>query len=580
MKKDKFRQWASFFLAGSFAASILLTDLAPAAQEETGLIPGEPRKISMDLDNAPVKDVLKIFSQQSGLNFIANKDIESKTVTVYFENVGVQDALDNIMTANNLSYYQEEGSDIFMVYASDSPTPKLLTKVFRLKYSRLSTSPIDVAGQRTVTDLLTSDIPKTSTQSSSSSTTATSTTGGSPSQQSFVQKGIDQLLASLLSPQGKLTVDLPTNSLIVTDTPEKLKRIEDVLRQIDVPTPQVVLEVYVMEVKKDILDNIGIEWGGNDGAIVSATGATLTSGYPFTSGLFKKDLNLPIKDPAFFGLTPSHADTPGGLTTGLLNATNLSATLHFIKTQTDTKILAQPRVLTQNNEAATIRLITNTGISITNVTVTTGAAPVTTATVERAELGISLKMTPQIDQDDSVQLFLEPAISTATPNNFLTGFNVLDPTTRIVRTVARVKDRQTLIIGGLMDTDRRQDRRKVPFLGDAPVFGPAFRYDTTNNADREILIFITPHILKFTDFAAETDLRKDLAAKRMLDSFMGMEMDKLLDTLKEPDKRKSGDRTHEKKNPPAGLKPASPAMDKEMDQTLNLLSFKNTKINR
>ena len=122
--------------------------------------------ISMSFDGALLKDVLLLFSQQSGLNFIASTDVESKKVTVYFENVSPQDALDSIVTANGLAYSKKPGSEIYIVTSASKAgsSEPLITKVIRLKYMRLSDSPLDVGGAVTIQNL------KESSQISSTST--------------------------------------------------------------------------------------------------------------------------------------------------------------------------------------------------------------------------------------------------------------------------------------------------------------------------------------------------------------------------------------------------------------------------
>lgn len=516
----------------------------------------EPARISMDFDGAPVKEVLKIFSQQTGMNFITNKDIEDKTATVHFENVTVEDALNSIMAVNNLSYFQEEGSNIAVVYSADTPNPPLITTIFKLKFTRLSVSPLDVAGDRTITDLLKSEIPEITNATSTSSSSTQTSASKNPNQKSFVQKGVDQMVASLLSPQGKLTLDLPSNSLIITDTPEKLRQIEKVIKKIDVPSAQVLLEVYVMEVKKDILDHIGVDWGGSDGALFDFSGATAATSSPFSTGFLKKTI----------GLSSVVDYSAHDITVGSLGGSNFAATLRLIKDNKDTKILAQPRVLTLNNEAATIQLVSNSGVALTNITVASGSNPVTTATVERAQLGVSLKMTPQIDDDDTIQLFLEPAVSTAVRNTALSSsFNILDPTTRIIRTIARVKNEQTLVIGGLMDNNKFTETRKIPLLGDIPGLGKAFSYEQVNNADREIIIFITPHILRTPDQKYGKGFGKDLAASRMLNAFEAEEMEIKMDAIEALDQKNT--------RPPVQV-------GEEMDKALNNFNPKNTKFNR
>ncbi len=482
--------------------------------------------ISMSFDGALLKDVLLLFSQQSGLNFVASQEVESKKVTVYFENVSPKDALDSIISANGLIYSKKPGSDIYVVTpASKVQTTTLATKVIQLKFMRLSSSPLDVGGQVTISDLTKSSAP------SSSETGA----GGSPGSGGTSDRGADKIVQKLLTPAGKLTMHTHTNSLIITDTPDSIKQIEKVLSELDVPPSQVVLEVHIMEVSKVMASDIGISWGGANGAIVSLSGGARTTSFPFnTGGVFGGKQHLGVGQ--YIGdLTADSAEGTLGVDSGdptsaqtlygLVNAQNLAATLHYIESDSKTKVLARPRVLTQNNEAATIKLVTNAAIGVNAVT-SGGVDGNTTEEAERTDIGVAMRLTPQINSDDTVLLFLEPAISTIAASEFVDG--KADATTRLVRTMARIKDNQTLVIGGLISGQGTTSKRKVPIMGDIPWIGRAFRYDGDDSIDRELLIFVTPHIVRGSSSLgarSATAQGEDLSVKRVLSEFMDKEMD-------------------------------------------------------
>ena len=472
-----------------------------------------PDTISMSFDGALLKDVLLFFSQQSGFNFVSSQEIENKKVTVYFEDVSPKDALSAIMSANGLTYSKKPGSDIYVVYTlpKSNDAFESVTKVIHLKYMRLASSPIDVGGATTIGDL------KTSASTSGSSSSSSASSGGSGV--SNPDKGADRLVARLLSPQGKVAVDINTNSLIVTDTADRVAQIEKVLEELDVPASQVVLEVYVMEINKELLSDVGVEWGGaNDGSLLDFTAGTRTTGFPFTESIFKRQQ----------GVKATTTAASSAMTLGTLSAANFAATLHYLETDADTKILARPRVMTQNNEAATIKLVTNqtTFQSTTATPIGTGGAQAS-VTNERTEVGIILHMTPQINGDDSVALFLEPAVTTVAPSAEFTTNPVLDPTTRLVRTMARVKNDKTLVIGGLLNGNESITKRKLPLLGDLPFVGSAFRYEHTTRKDRELIIFVTPHILHGSTSLGEhsaTSKGRDESLRKALNDFREKEM--------------------------------------------------------
>ncbi len=445
-------------------------------------------KISMDFKEADLKDVLKIFSQQSGLNFIASQSVQSQKVTMYFNNVTVEDALANIVQANSLRYERAPGSDIVVVYPIQAAVVTTVqTKVFPMKFTRLSGSALGVGGDGVISEL-----------STAAGTGAVTTTTGTTSSK---RRGIDEIASQFLSSQGKLTVDLRTNSLIVADLPENLSIIEEILKNIDVPAKQVMLDVHILEVRASVNEDIGMEYGGANGALGSITGGTHSTTFPFNKSLyrgFKSDPRVNSLTTATVATINDHsAEVTPSMTLGTISAANLTATLHYLTQLTDTKILARPRVLAMNNEAAIIRLVTKTSIANTSTSSSSGGAlgATTSDVAERVDTGIILRMTPQINEDSSIELFIEPAVTTASASTFFpTTF--LDPTTRSIRTTVRVQDNETLVIGGLIDTDATKSEKKLPIFGDLPLIGKAFRYDANDQTDRELMIFLTPHILK------------------------------------------------------------------------------------
>ena len=529
--------------------------------------------ISMSFDGVLLKDVLLLFSQQSGLNFIASQEVESKKVTVYFENVTPKDALDSIVTANGLSYSKKAGSDIFIVYPATKggQSITLITKVIRLKYMRLSNSPLDVGGQVTVNDL-----QKSSAQSASSSSSSSSSSSGSSSASgTSTSRGADKIVEKLLSATGKVTMDLATNSLIITDTEESIASIERVLAEVDVPPSQVILEVHIMEVSKTLITNVGIEWGGTNGSLGTIAGGFRTTSFPLRAGRKAEIAAAPVSSQTLADFTGAAIGDTSALSTmsfGTINANDFAATLHFIQNDNKTKILARPRVLTQNNEAASIKLITNAAIGEnTNTNAATGAE---TTQAERSEIGVNMRMTPQINADDTVSLFLEPSVSTVSSSTTVAGRS--DPTTRLVRTMARVKNDQTLVIGGLIDGQGNFQKRKVPFLGDLPLVGKAFYYDSDSDFDRELIIFVTPHIVRGATSLGNpsaTARGEDVAVRRLLDQFMEREMSSLASSFEGFEKTKQQFFTREETLVrDSEQRYSNPVVEKQMTQALDSLS--------
>ncbi|MCG3176039.1 MAG: Type IV pilus biogenesis and competence protein PilQ [Candidatus Omnitrophica bacterium] len=565
------------------AALILPVPATTLAADELG-----GSLISMEFDNAPLKDVLKILSEQSGLNFVASQDVESRKVTVFLENVPIDDALDGIMSANNLRYEKKKG--VFVVFPSVESAESaagpgaspggLQTRIFKLKYTRLSISPMDVGGKSVIDDL---PSPEVVSVVKSADDAEKKDEDKEEKTNLMAERGADKIVSSLLSEFGKVAVDVNTNSLIVTDSPQKLQEIEKVLQKIDVPAQQVMLEVQMMEVRKGLLEDHGVDWGGTNGRLLSFSGPRQSTSFPFFEGPFRGNQATNIIDPITNTTNIPDVNDDGdvlgnfggrpSIELGVLSAQELSAVLRLITSQSDTKVLARPRVLALNNEAANFKLVTKTVVGVKSTLVTSQS--LTTFTVGEAvtaDTGITLKITPQVNEDSTVGLFLQPSITTVAASNFFPD-DFLEPTTRTVRTTVRVKDHQTLVLAGIVDNDVIVTNRKIPGLGDLPLLGNAFKYKSSNEKNREFLIFITPHIVRHYDSLAADSATadgRDLAVKRMLDSFQENELNMHLDPL-EVRMRSALPIEHDEKKliEDAARKALTPKMESEMNSSLD-----------
>ncbi|MBN1793863.1 MAG: hypothetical protein JW844_02745 [Candidatus Omnitrophica bacterium] len=429
-------------------------------------VPLEAR-ITMDLKDASLKDVLKIFSQQSGLNFIAAETVEDKRITLYLEDVSVQDALDNITQANDLSYTKIEESNIFIVKPVFKPKVDTVTRIYTLKYARVSTSLLEKSA---------SSLASTAT-GQVGSLTATSGGGGGGGGTST---GIDKVVEKLLSADGKLIVDQRTNSLIITDIEARFQVIEQVICELDVPTPQIIIEAEILETTTNTLEKIGLKWGPDSGQFFSVSAASRSTIYPF--GDFFMDQ----------GMTKYGEEAGRKSTAGTISPLGFSMIMEFLENDSETKILARPRLLTLNNESAIIKLTTDAAIG-TQATTSTETAAIIATTAERAEVGISLVVTPQINDRGFITMVVEPAISGSVAAD-IPGF--YDKTVRGASTVVRVKDGNTAVFAGLITKEQTTTERRVPVLSKVPVIGRAFRNNSDTVEDKELVIFITPHIVE------------------------------------------------------------------------------------
>jgi type IV pilus assembly protein PilQ len=433
--------------------------------EEPGriILPQLPQteiRISMDFRDASLKDILKIFSQQSGINFIPSDDVQDKRITLYLENVPVKNAIDSIVSANGLTYEQGPDKNIFIVRASGMVKVKTVTKIYTLSFAQ-------------VVPLTLGSAPTTSTGSTGDSSTSSS---GSAQSSAGVaaSAGIADILSKLLSPNGNIVVDQRTNSLIITDIPEQFGTIEEMLTKLDTPTPQIFIEAEIIETTMDITDKLGLEFGGSDGSwSATYTGPKKGYSFPYDTKTFKDH------------------DQSATFTFGTMSFGDLALTLKALTSHAETKYLARPKLLTLNNETAIIDITSDTYVG--SVTTSQPQTQSNTTSAERMTTGVSLRVTPQVNAADYVTMILEPAVARTEASSVNSGF--LNPIKRSAKAKVMVKDGETIFIGGLLDNHKTDTKRKVPVLGDVPILGALFKSDTVTDKQTEILIFITPHIV-------------------------------------------------------------------------------------
>ncbi|MFC1646215.1 secretin N-terminal domain-containing protein [Candidatus Omnitrophota bacterium] len=403
------------------------------------------KKISLNLEGASLINVLKVFSQQSGLNFIAAQSVASKPITLYLEDVPIREALDKILDSYQLTYELDEDSNIFVVKRSTKPEVETITKIYPLKYARVTDSPID-----------------------------------SESTISHSGAGIVGVISTMLSPYGRLDEDSRTNSLIITEVPFMFEKIEKALAKLDVSVPQVVIEVEIIDTMKNLVDNLGFNW--------TSAGGLMTYTLPMHTF------------PSTSAFSPG-GSTPLAMTIGGPAGTSLS--LSQLKTHTDTKVLARPKILTLSNQKAEIKII---GDDVIGTTRTEDPEEGTvTVEAERGEIGVELIVTPSVNaQTGEITMVLEPRVTSVEDSGFQdeSGNTFRNPQERSAKVTVVGSDNETIILGGLLRKDFSETKTKVPILGDIPFLGALFRHRSkSEDRDREMLVFITPRIVNKREFA-------------------------------------------------------------------------------
>jgi len=283
-----------------------------------------------------------------------------------------------------------------------------------------------------------------------------------------------------------ITPDKATNSLVVTAIPEDYQALVEVIKRLDIPRRQVYVEAAVVEISLEKTKDLGVEFRST---------SDFTTQSPVVFG------------GESFGLINQLATNPfalSGLAIGLVNGTitfggqqflNIGALVQAIQRQNDVNVLSTPHLLTTDNQEAEIVVASN----IPFVTATSQSAVSTLTSIERKDVGITLRFTPQVSEGDKVTLKIYEEISAIQPT-VTAGLNPqqVGPTTskRTAKTTVVVDSRQTIIIGGLFRDDSNSNEQKIPCLGDIPLLGKLFGRTTTDKTKTNLVIFLTPHIVR------------------------------------------------------------------------------------
>ena len=428
------------------------------------LYPSSPeiKTISMDFKDAQLNDVLKILSQQSGMNFIASQEISGRTISIYLDKVPVQEAMERILFGNALTYELKPGSNIFVVHPSDEPARRLITRVYRLKYATVNSSSLN-------------------------QTLSVDQASGSVASGGSADEGIVAAVKAMLTQDGKIIEDSRTNSLIVTDIPVQFPLIEQTIARLDVRIPQILIEVEMLDISKITADLIGAKFGDTPFTFAGAERDTL---YPFDRNKAMANVGKSANQGFEFG------DVGDEYRVGTLSFAGLNLTLQFLRTQSDTKNLARPRIMTLNNETAEISIKTNEAIGIASVTTSSEGTSNSISQAERVKTGVFLRVTPQADvENGEITLAIEPKVIQARTGQTFGSQTFKDPEERGTKSILRVPDGDTIILGGLLRTNLEETKTSVPLLGKLPILGAAFRHKDKSESQRELIIFITPHII-------------------------------------------------------------------------------------
>jgi type IV pilus assembly protein PilQ len=443
---------------------------AVAAADEKPQYTGE--RLTLNFQDIETRAVLQLLADASGQNIVVSDSVTGN-VTLRLQNVPWDQALDIVLRTKGLDKRRQD--NVIIV----APSEELAAR-----------EKSELAAKKDIAELtpLRSEYLQVNYAKASDMAALIKSQG-----------------RSLLSARGNVAVDDRTNTLLLQDTAERLADIRRLVATLDIPVRQVLIESRIVIVNDDftrelgaILGFTGITKNGANG-LVTTTGTAAGTDQILGSGLTNLQTTgspFPVSVPT--GATVANrynvnlpATTPAGsIALGVLGADYMvDLELSAAQTETRAEIISSPRVITANQKEATIEQ----GVEIPYQDAASSGA----TTVQFKKAVLSLKVTPQITPDNRIILSLDVKDdSVGTVVVASGGINVPSIDTREISTQVLVNDGQTVVLGGILATTHRTDETKVPFLGDVPILGNLFRTSTKTNDKDELLIFVTPKILR------------------------------------------------------------------------------------
>ena len=409
---------------------------APATITAAAPTSSSEEPIEISYIEADIQNVLRTLAAKAGVNLILGDEVTGK-VTVNLRGVSYEEAMRLIAESKGYAYVKDK--NVIRVKSRESlESEPVELQTYTLNYAKAE------------------DVKKT--------------------------------LDPVLTKQGKIEVDARSNTLVLSDTPASFSKLIPLIRSLDTQTPQVMIEAKFVETTKNPQKDLGINWSGtllNHQLIAGSTAGTpdATTGKP--SGGFQLTKNL--------------AGGPWIPSTALLDGGQAQLVFSYLSQDSDTELLANPRVVTTDNGKASIAIATE--YPIPSFAFSEQTASLQINGFEYKDIGIILNVLPRINKDDFITLEVTPTASSQNGTSTLQsggGSAVQIPIidTRTATTTVLIKSGNTLAIGGLMRQDVSDNYTKVPLMGDVPLLGPLFRSKSLSKTKRDLLIFLTPTIVR------------------------------------------------------------------------------------
>ncbi len=420
-------------------------EISPQEEESTDQINWD-RRVSFKFHSTPIKSALRLLASSNNLNMVIGEGVDGQ-VTMNLENVTLKQALDMIVHVNNCDYVMDDNIITIRPVAM-AFTGGRITKVYRLKYA----DAFNVAG--VVRKIVTND---------------TLVEVFHPEFLNFLEAGKNRMQTNKVAVQGIRR----SSTLVVTDRPEKIREVDVVIAELDRAPIQIMIESKLVELAPNSSDKMGIDW---DKTLSAQLWNQMKVG----------------DDKLDYSLINRGTDKLGDWKMGYLSAGQYNVILDFLKSKTDSKLVSNPRILALDNEESSISV----GTTVPVPQIQRGSAGNSDmVTFEYKEVNIQLNVTPHADDNDKITMYVNPVIEE------ITGWVEYDqnraPVTdkRSVNSIVTVKNGETVVIGGLIKTQRIETVRKVWLLGSLPLFGKLFQHKEVDDRQTDLMIFITPTII-------------------------------------------------------------------------------------
>jgi len=449
-----------FYKKSLRGAASLLDEAQEASLNEDTCFPmlyGEKEVISLDFQNADVRNLFRIFAEISGLNVILSPEVGG-SVNIRMMDVPWNQAMEIILTNSAL------GRECFGNNIVRVATKVVLAAEASALVAEKNRAVADRTTERDSQDLVTEVVRINHADITELSTSLTA-------------------LRSARQ-DGRITVDTRTSTLILNDLRHHVNDMLEAIKILDIPTPQVLIEAKIVEISKSFTQELGIQWGLTGEVISSAPGSLAING--------STNANTAADGSAFLVDLRQSTDIAGGsvsgfdlLLGGLLPGLDLNVRLEALEKQGKGRILSSPRVTTADNKEARIR----SGKQIPyQVTSAEGNS------IQFVDAELSLTVTPHVTSDNSVYMVID-ATKNAADFTQLVG-TVPTITTKETHTEVLVGNGETTVLGGIYESASTENKKAVPFLSKIPLLGFLFKSFADSDVITELLVFITPTIIE------------------------------------------------------------------------------------